>query len=91
MKVPVVKPAFSVMTNAKRKVVVVAIRGTKSMEGFIVDFNHEAGTMLEPQDGDMKGEKLMCHSGMYEAARYLSDDLGLKSTLERLHASEMKW
>ena len=87
LKVPVVKPAFSVITNAKRNVVVVAIRGTKSMEGFIVDFNHEAGTMLEPQDGDTKGEKLMCHSGMYEAARYLSDDLGLRCTLERLHAS----
>jgi len=87
LKVPVVKPAFSVITNPKRKLAVVAIRGTKSMEGFIVDFNHEAGTMLAPKDSDVKGVKLMCHSGMYEAARYLSDDVGVRSTLERLHAS----
>lgn len=84
--VHVVKPAFAVVVHRERKLAVVTVRGTKSIEGFLADSNHEAGSIvsIEDNDGDENAQNT-CHSGMYAAARFVLDEMGLRSTLERLH------
>eukprot|EP00949_MAST-11_sp_MAST-11-sp1_P002485 g2485.t1 len=74
---PVFVPAFHLMANTSRKIAVLSVRGTKQLEDWFADM--QAGVV------SVEGDTF--HSGMYAAAKWMTEKGGILEWFKKLRAS----
>jgi hypothetical protein len=80
-------PAFAVLINRTRKVLVVAVRGTKVKTDRLIDLEFEYQLLLSEAEAKVAtGWQGQVHKGMLKCARFILQTWGLRSLLMLLPA-----